>query len=129
MASRLGIVVLLVVGLSACGDRNAPVEDAARAFAQAVADRDGAAACRMLAPATADELERSSGKPCDEAILEEDIPEPSALESVEVYGTAGSVTTATDTMFLGKFQGGWRVTAAACAAASPGPYDCDVAGG
>jgi hypothetical protein len=117
------------VGLSACGDRNAPVEDAARTFSQAVADRDGAAACRMLAPATTDELEKSTGKPCDQAILEEDLPEPSAPESVEVYGTAGSVTTATDTMFLGKFQSGWRVTAAGCAAASPGPYDCDVAGG
>lgn len=122
-------VVLLPLCLTGCGDRNAPVEEAARSFYDAVAGGDGQAACRLLAPATAEELEKSSGKPCEQAILEEGIPEPSETDSVKVFGTAGQVTTATDTAFLGKFQSGWLVVAAGCAAASPGPYDCDVAGG
>ena len=130
MADRLLLVAVLALGLSACGDdRNRPVEDVARSFYAAVASDDGPAACELLAPATRDELEQASGKPCAEAILEEDVPEVGDAQEVQVYGTAGQVTYGADTAFLGKFGGGWRVVAVACTARGPRPHDCDVAGG
>lgn len=119
---------MLGTGLAGCGgDRNGPVEAVATEFYTAVADRDGAAACRLLAPATREELEQSAGMPCDRAILEEDLPEPGEVLEVHVYGTAGEVRLGSDTAFLAKFSDGWRVVAAACTARTPQPYDCEVA--
>ncbi|MET7971320.1 hypothetical protein [Micromonospora sp. NPDC005305] len=52
----------------------------------AVAEKDGAAACSLLAPDTAAELEYSVDKPCAEAILDEDLPGPGSVSASEVYG-------------------------------------------
>ena len=127
---HVALVLGAALALTGCGsDRNAPVEEVATAFYQAVAAEDGTTACRLLAPATAEELERSAGKPCAQAILEEDVPQSARAEEVEVYGTAGEVRTATDTAFLAKFRRGWRVVAVACTPSADRPHDCAVAGG
>ncbi|WP_203045049.1 hypothetical protein [Pimelobacter simplex] len=47
----------------------------------------------------------------------------------EVYATAAQVRTGTDTVFLGRFDDGWRVVAAGCAASGDAPYECAVEGG
>lgn len=131
MASRLAVVVLLALGLTACGDdRDRPVEDVATSFYAALARGDGKAACRLLAPATRDELQQSAGKTCTEAILEEGVPEVTDPLDVQVYGTAGEVRFGTDTAFLAKFRSGWLVSAVACTPRTGDqPYDCKVAGG
>lgn len=46
-----------------------------------------------------------------------------------MYGTAAQARTAAGTVFLGEFDGEWRVTAAGCAAAGDQPYECAVEGG
>ncbi len=123
----LGALLLLTAGCG--GERDATVEQVAEDFYAAVAREDGAAACELLAPATRDELERSSGKPCSTAVLEEDVPQAGEARDVNVYGAAGEVELERDTAFLGEFPEGWRVTAVSCTARPSEPYDCQVAGG
>ncbi|THJ03069.1 hypothetical protein E7Z54_09885 [Nocardioides sp.] len=117
--------------MAACGgDRDGTAEDVATSFYAAIAGADGAAACHLLAPATRDELQQTTGKTCAEAILEEEVPEVTQPIDVQVYGTAGQVRFGTDTAFLAKFRDGWRVSAVGCTpSAGDRPYDCTVAGG
>jgi len=67
--------------------------------------------------------------PCPAAIVDEDLPPVGDDPDTEVYGTAAQVRTSTDTVFLGRFDRGWRVTAAGCAANGDEPYQCSVEGG
>ena len=66
------VAVLSVLGLGGCasseGDR---ARTAADDFVTAVHDGDGGAACAVLAPATVEELEQSSGSACADAVLED----------------------------------------------------------
>ncbi|MFI5914417.1 hypothetical protein [Dactylosporangium sp. NPDC051541] len=128
-------VVKLVVScllLTACGDTGARA-DAAATTAQhllsAVRDGDGAAACAMLAPDTVDEVARSAGQPCPDAITGEDLPGPGSVDHVRVDGQWAQVTLSDDTVFLARFPGGWRVVAAGCRAHGERPYQCSVKGG
>jgi hypothetical protein len=98
-------------------------------FQAAVDAGDGAGACRLLAPATRDTLERDAQAPCADAVLDEDLPPAGDDVDTEVYGTAAQVRTGTDTVFLGRFDQGWRVTAAGCEASGDAPYQCAVEGG
>ena len=123
------VVAALVAG---CGSASDPqVQDVARDFYGAVDARDGGAACALLAPRTRDELEQSSGRPCPEAILEEDLPAPGGTDQVSRFGTAAQVRHANDTTFLSRFESGWLVVAVGCSrAVGPGQrYDCRVKGG
>jgi hypothetical protein len=116
---------------SGCGSsHDAAVQDTAESFYQAVAEGDGAGACAALAPRTVSELEQSAEKPCPDAVLEEDIPDPGAASSVAVYGTMAQVRFRDETTFLTRFPDGWRVMATACASkVAAGVYDCQVKGG
>jgi hypothetical protein len=117
--------------LSSCaGSQDDAVTEAAATYAEALTQEDGAAACSFLAPSTRSELERSSGKPCAEAVLEEAVTDVGARVEVAAYGTMAQVRFAQDTVFLTRFKAGWRILAAACTPPeSPGPYDCQVQGG
>jgi hypothetical protein len=90
---------------------------------------DGEAACALLSPTTQDTLERDAQAPCAEALLDEDLPPVGDDAEPQVFGTAAQVRTGTDTIFLGLFDDGWRVTAAGCAVAGDKPYECAVEGG
>ncbi|HET6627031.1 MAG TPA: hypothetical protein VFG63_11650 [Nocardioidaceae bacterium] len=123
--------VLLTLGAAAgCGNADDhAVTDTADAFYAAVASDDGAAACALLAPRTRSELEQSAGKPCDTAILEEDIPEAGQARRTQVFGKMGQVQYAGDTAFLAEFHSGWRMMALICAPTPKDlPYDCKVSG-
>ncbi|MGY0004737.1 hypothetical protein [Micromonospora sp. I033] len=96
---------------------------------RAVTDRNGAGACAVLAPDTAARLEQSAGRPCAQAILDEELPEPGAVSASRVYGQWAQVRLSVDTVFLGVFPGGWRVVAAGCTARGEKPYDCVLQGG
>jgi ketosteroid isomerase-like protein len=123
-------VVLLLGALTGCATGQ---EDEASAtaehFYRAVQDGDGAAACAVLAPRTRSELEKSVQKPCDQAILEEDIPAVHRRPGVEAFGTMAKLAYGSETAFLARFDSGWKVMAAACKDQPGKPYDCRLSGG
>ena len=122
-------VALAAAGCTSIGDRAGSAADVVLQILRAVESRDGATACGLLAPETAAEVEQSAGRPCAEAILDEDLPEPAEVTGTEVYGQRAQVRLAEDTVFLGAFPGGWRVVAAGCTSRGEKPYDCTVQGG
>jgi hypothetical protein len=125
----LGLLTAVVLtGCSATQD--GAVESAATQFADAVAQGDGPAACRLLAPRTKSELEASAGEPCRDSVVQEMESRPGGpqREGVEVFGTAARVRTGRDTIFLARFQGGWKVSAAGCATTPSGIYECVLKG-
>ena len=121
--------VFLVAGCGSVDARGDAASAAALRMLQAVQSKDGAAACALLAPGTAAELEQSADKPCPDAILKEDLPAAAAVTRTEVYGQWAQVRMPGDTVFLGAFPGGWRVVAAGCTPRGDRPYDCVLQGG
>ena len=127
-----GTAVLAAVLLSGCG---APVEGeeagaAADAFT-AAETADPSAACARLAPQTVKTLEKG-GATCQEALADAGLPAAGQRRSVEVAGHSAQVRYTGDTLFLARFDDGWRVTAAGCTRDSDDPsepYDCDVDAG
>lgn len=103
--------------------------DVAGQFSDAVEAGNGEAACALLAPATRASLERDAQAPCGDALLDEELPPAGDDPEPQVFGTSAQVRSRTDTVFLGLFDDGWRVTAAGCAAAGDRPYECAVEGG
>jgi hypothetical protein len=120
--------VLAVTGCGSASDREDGAAEAARRLLEAVAARDGETACAVLAPDTVAEVEDSADQPCAEAVLDADLPEPSDVESTDVYGQWARVVLADDTVFAAMFAGGWRVVAAGCRSRGERPYDCSVQG-
>ena len=119
---------LTVVCLSGCGSTE---QDRARAaaddFVTAVHDGDGDAACAVLAPATFEELEQSSGSTCAGAVIE-DAVDAGPQAGSNTFGSMSQVRYANDVVFLAEFDDGWRVVAAACTPRIDGPYDCAIQG-
>ena len=116
--------------LSACSDSaESAAVVAADAFYRSVADRDGAAACRVLAPGTRSELVESAHKPCPAAVLAQEIPAVGDAVASRAYGTMAQVRYGEETAFLAEFPDGWRMTAAACTPRAGRPYDCQIQGG
>jgi hypothetical protein len=109
-------------------DNGRQVLDVARAFYEAHAERNGQAACALLAPATVQEIEQSTGSPCEVAVLEEELPDAGDAAGIDVWGNQAQVRFAGDTAFLAEFPGGWKVIAAACQAQPEQPYECRVTG-
>ncbi|MEV0136145.1 hypothetical protein AB0H83_47875 [Dactylosporangium sp. NPDC050688] len=119
----------LVGGCADGGARRDAVSGVAVRLLTAAGDGDGAAACALLAPDTVAALERSAGASCAKAILDEDLPAPTDVRRVDVYGQWARVVLAGDTEFLAAFPGGWRVVAAGCRSRGERPYDCVLQGG
>jgi len=121
------VAVFVVAGCAQPHDDD--VEAGAHRFYDAYTAKEGGTTCDQLAPETRTELEQSSGKPCNEAVIEEDVPTVSNLIDVQVYGTQAEVKWNGDTTFLARFPDGWKVMAAACTPQRSGPYDCTISGG
>ena len=123
----LAVLVVACAALAACGGtQDDAATTAARRLLDAAAASDGAGACAALAPPTRDELEQSSGKPCEEAVLEEELGGGDGPASVEVFDTMAQVVVGAETVFLSRYDGRWRVVAAACTAVPDRPYDCSI---
>jgi hypothetical protein len=125
----VGAVMVLAFASGCAADADEGPRQAADGFEAAVSDGDGPAACALLTDAAVDELESSSGEPCEKAILDE---VESAGDRVEVtrFGTMAQVRFRGDVLFMAQAPEGWRVMAAACQATPGGkPYDCGIAGG
>ena len=113
--------------LAGCGGaQDQPAASAATGFLAAAEDGDGAAACDLLAPAASDELEKTAGVPCPEAVLEEDLAAGSGGVRVEVFDTTAQAVVGSETLFLSRFDGRWLVIAAACTPVPERPYDCSI---
>ena len=128
------VAVLSGLALAACGSsQEIAVEDAARAFAEALASDDLERACTSLAPSTVVELEMSTGQPCATALQAHDVVAADRLGRVQRFGRQASVAVRssagdTDPWFLSRFAGRWLVVAAACTPRPELPYDCEVEG-
>jgi hypothetical protein len=85
-------------------------------------------ACGLLAPQTLKELEDSQGS-CPSSLPGLDLPRAAAVRSTEVYAKDAIVRLDKDTVFLARFDQGWRVTAAGCTPHGDLPYDCTLKGG
>jgi hypothetical protein len=130
--SCLGAAALLLAVCCTAGcssSQEAPARDTAQAFYDALARHDGERGCALLAPETLSELEQSAGKPCPEAILEEEVPSVTQPEDVHVFGAMAEIRYAADVAFLTRFGDRWTVMAAGCRPDGDRPYDCRVKGG
>ena len=127
-------LALLTAGLCAgCGSaREASARSAAEAFSTALAGTDTAAACRLLAPTTRQQLESNAKTPCDQAVAQAlqqgDLQPGGAARATAAYGGQAQVREAADTVFLSRFGNAWRVVAAGCQAQPGQPYECEVQG-
>jgi hypothetical protein len=122
------VCCVAATALSSCaGTQDAAAGSAAQDFLSSVQQQDGSAACTLLAPAARSALEDSSGRTCEEAVLEEDVGAPGSPVSTEVYDSAAQVRFDSGTVFLSQFDGTWLVIGAACTP-QPGdrPYDCSI---
>ena len=127
---RLLLLAIASAVVTGCGSSQVgDVEQAAAAFYDAVGAQDGKAVCQLLAPRTREELEQSAQQPCEQAVLDQDIPAAGAGD-VRVFGTMAQVRSGAESAFLTRFSDGWRIWAAACTPGGPGgTYDCAVSGG
>lgn len=122
--TAVGAVAVLV---TACGGTQDPdVARVATGLMEAVEGDDGTGACALLAPPVRSELEDTSGSPCAEAVLEEDVGAPSDSTEVEVFDTMARAVVGSETLFLSRFDGRWLVVAAACDPVAGKPYNCAV---
>ncbi|MDQ4110089.1 MAG: hypothetical protein M3306_03160 [Actinomycetota bacterium] len=123
-------VAAAVVLLGGCGATDDAPAERAEHFHQALADGDAAGACDDLAEETRTSLEQQEGKPCDQAITSQDLSADLDRVETEVYGSMAQVRLGDETVFLSRFDDGWRVTAAGCQPTSGDrPHDCALEAG
>jgi hypothetical protein len=124
------VIAALAVLLGGCGstDRAPDASEVAERFHSALADRDGQAACAELSEETSSKLEQQEDAPCEQAILELELPRGGAAAETNVYVTTASVILAQGgTTFLDEGADGWTVSAAGCRRTAPDlPYDCEL---
>ena len=121
---------LLLTGCAGRGSsENDRVADTATRFLDAAASAPDSG-CGLLAPATLEQLE-SDNETCGDAVSAAaprgDIA--SLPPSIQVYGRDAMVQWADQTLFLARFDDGWRVVAAGCKPRGKDlSYDCTVEG-
>jgi hypothetical protein len=115
-----------IVGTAGCSAAGEPaVVAAADRFVGAVDRHDGAAACAMLTEYARHDTE-TFGRNCPTQLA--GLPDPGAVQQVEVWGDTAQVRLAHGTLFLLQFPDGWRVSAAGCVPQEDAPYRCEVQG-
>jgi hypothetical protein len=126
------IAVCGCLAMVGCGasDRAADAAAVTERFYAALDAGDGRAACEALAEETRSQLEQEEGAPCEQAIVELQLPAGAMAVKASVFVTTASVSLAEGgRTFLDEFDDGWRVSAAGCTPASPDqPYDCELEG-
>ncbi|MCB5179194.1 hypothetical protein [Streptomyces antimicrobicus] len=129
--ARALATVLLALSVAACGAPASVRGDAARAaegFGAALAAGDLPSACALLAPGTREELEDTARQACAQALGEEDLTPGGPVHGTEVFGRQARVLMEDDTVFLSRFDGGWKVVAAGCRPVPDLPYRCTLKG-
>ena len=128
LSALAAAVILAVSACSTAGPNISAAADVAVQFHQAITAGDGTTACSVLAPETVHELEQTAGSPCDQAILDHDLPQAQTVQVSQVFGHGAQVLMDGDVVFLAVFDGWWEITAAGCRSRGDRPYDCDVKG-
>jgi hypothetical protein len=125
-------LVLACVACTGCGlgDRERDAAAAAGRLQAALARDDGRAACRELSAETAMTLEQQERAPCEEAVVEIDLPRAAPAADATIYLLSASVDLRGGAVtFLNEGPAGWKVSAAGCRPTEPGhPYDCELEG-
>jgi hypothetical protein len=129
-ANALALALLPAVLCAGCGAA-ASAPDAtgvARDFQAALHDQDGPAACSQLSENTAKALEADEQKPCEEAILDLDLPTGTEVAGARVYVTSASVEVLVGArLFLEEAADGWQISAAGCKPTEADlPLDCEL---
>lgn len=119
------VFALLLAGCGSAADD--PAAARAAHFYAALSAGNAAGACADLAPRARAALVEQKGAPCEQVILDQDIPTVAGRGTVRVYGSMAQVRHFDETAFLSRFRDGWRVTAVGCTP-TPGdlPYDCVI---
>jgi hypothetical protein len=125
-AGAIATAVALLCAGCATGQRETDSRAAAASFLRAMGGGDTSAACALLATNTRDALEHSDQQPCPQALKSVDISE-GAITEAEVWGDRAQARSTAGTLFLVELTSGWRVSAAGCARADDGTYDCLLA--
>jgi hypothetical protein len=126
------VAVVLAAAVGACGtvsERRDAVGDVAASFEEALDEGAYDRVCAALAPGTVEELAQSADGSCAKALSEEPPPPGGALRLADVYGNQARAVLAEDTLFLSRFDAGWKVVAAACVQMRKQPYQCRIKGG
>ena len=116
----------LAAGCTSPPGRDAVAGTADRWLAAASAG-DPAALCRLLTPAAADAA-ATGDETCEQAVADLDLPGAGPVGAVAVWSDRAQVRTGGDTLFLTRFEDGWRVSGAGWRPRGDRPYDCDLAG-
>jgi hypothetical protein len=128
------LVFACVIALAAAGcgtgERGNDAAAVAARFHAALEASDGQAACEELSEDTASKLEQQEKKPCEQAILELELPKGGsvAVRRVEMLSAYTSLAEG-GTDFLNEGPEGWKISSAGCRPTAPGqPYDCELEG-
>jgi hypothetical protein len=126
----IAIAGALLVGGCGTADREADVTAVSDRFHAALEEGDGRAACAELNSETAKKLERQEKRPCEDAILELELPAGARADGADVYMTSAYANLAgAGAAFLDEGPEGWKISAAGCVADGAGqPYDCELEG-
>jgi hypothetical protein len=126
------VACLVALPLAACGtaDRASDAAAVTERFHAALDANDGRAACEELSEDTASKLEQQEEKPCEEAILELELPKGGTVTVREVeVRSAYTELSAGGADFLNEGAEGWKISAAGCRPTAPEqPYDCLLEG-
>jgi hypothetical protein len=123
------VLALVAVGCGT-GERENDAAAVTERFHAALESGDGQAACDALNEETASKLEQEEHKPCEEAILELELPRGGmvavrhvAMRSAYMRVAGGGAD------FLDEGPRGWKVSAAGCRQTAPEqPYECELEG-
>jgi hypothetical protein len=131
-AAALIAAAALAGAAAGCGatERAPDAAAVAERFHAALGERDGEAACSDMSEQTANKLEKQAGVPCEQAVLELELPRGGTAAKTSVYVTTASVLLAEGgTTFLDEGSNGWKVSASGCEPTAPDlPYDCQLEG-
>ncbi|MEO3789058.1 hypothetical protein ABGB14_02535 [Nonomuraea sp. B10E15] len=125
MRFPFAVPALAVLAVAGCSVDTASPARAAERFHAAIAGRQEASACSMLARRTAEKLP-GPGQTCADALREVRLGPGGRPTAVSVWGEEAQVRLTGDTVFLHRFSDGWRVRAAGCRPVRDLPYECEV---
>ena len=127
MSRVLAILGAVLAAALAAGCGTSDDRDQARAvverFYAAVGADEGEAACAELGEALLEQVESQTQQPCADVIARLDY-DGGAIVGAEVYITNAKVDLRSgESAFLGREDGGWKLTAIACKAEQGKPAD------
>jgi hypothetical protein len=123
------VAIAVLAGLTGCqsSSQRSDVQGVAVSFVTAVEDKDGQAACDLLAPDAEESVSGATDLACQTSVLNVE-EHGSQVSSVQVWGDAAQVKVGSDTVFLRRLATGWQVRAAGCQSQPKAAYKCDVEG-